>query len=209
LVPATVRVKLPPPTTALLGESPAIVGAGFRTEKLAAAEVPPPGAGVKTVMAAGPAVASSLVGIAAVSRLALTSVVARSLPFQRTTEDARKLAPLTVSVKFGAPTVAVLGEMVVTVGAGFRIAKLAAVEVPPPGAGVTTVTTLEPAAARSLAGIVAVRLVELPNVVVRFAPFHWTTEDETKLAPVTVSVKLAPPTVAVAGPTLVTVGAGF
>ena len=43
---------------------------------------------------------------------------------------------------------------------------------PPPGAGLTTVTVAVPALAISLAGIAAVRLVALPNVVVRFAPCH-------------------------------------
>jgi hypothetical protein len=56
-----------------------------------------------------------------------------------------------------------------------------------------------PPAAMSAAVIAACKLVLETNVVVRALPFHWTVVVETKLDPVTVSVKDAPPTVAELG----------
>src|SRR5262249_34366317 len=94
-------------------------------------------------------------------------------------------------------------------GSGCATAKRAARDVPPPGAGVTTVTDTLPALLRSLAGIAAVRLVAPTNVVVRGAPFHCTTDDDTKPAPVTVSVNPLAPTVAAPGFRLLSVGAGL
>src|SRR4029453_10687307 len=190
-VPVTVSVKPAPPTVALLGERALTVGVGFWMDRLVGADVPPPGVGVTTVMATRPGVAVSLAGIAAVSVVELPNVVGRLTPFHCTTEDATKLTPVTVRVNAAAPAVAVLGVRPLTVGAGFRIAKLRGAAAPPPGAGVTTVTAAVPVVARSVAGIVAVRVVAPPNTVARFTPFHCTTEDATKLAPVTVRVKPA------------------
>jgi hypothetical protein len=57
-------------------------------------ELPPPGAGLKTVTAAVPAAAMSAAEISAVSALTVPLlVVGRSLPFQRTTEPATKFVP--------------------------------------------------------------------------------------------------------------------
>jgi len=53
----------------------------------------------------------------------LTKVVARAAPFHSTTDDAAKLLPLTVSVKAGAPALALLGASELSVGAGFAVAK--------------------------------------------------------------------------------------
>jgi len=53
-----------------------------------------------------------------------------------------------------------------------------------------------------------VSCVPLTNVVVRGAPFHCTTELETKLVPVTVNVKAAPPAVALLGESDESVGTG-
>ncbi len=95
-------------------------------------------------------------------------------------DDWTKLVPVTVSVMPAAPTPMLLGETPVTVGAGFWTRRVAA-EVPPPGAGVTTVTVAAPAVMRSLAGIAAVSVVELPNVVARFVPFHCTTDERDEI----------------------------
>jgi hypothetical protein len=62
--------------------------------------------------------------------------------------------------------------MLVIVGTGLLIVKVWALEVPPPGAGVNTVTWAVPANAMSKAEIAAVNRVEETYVVVRFAPFH-------------------------------------
>ena len=71
----------------------------------------------------------------------------------------------------------------------------------------STVTEAVPAAAMSLAGIWAVSWVALTKAVVRAAPFHCTPEPLTKLLPVTVSVKAAPPATALLGESVLNVGA--
>ena len=67
-----------------------------------------------------------------------------------------KLLPVIVSVKAAPPTVALLGERVLVVGSALFTVKVSAgVEAPPPGAGLVTVTDLEPAEAISDAAMVA------------------------------------------------------
>jgi len=65
--PLTVRVKLGPNTSAVDGEIFEIEGAGLLTVNVTAAEVPPPGVGVKTLIERRAATARSEAGIAAVS----------------------------------------------------------------------------------------------------------------------------------------------
>jgi len=65
--PLAVNVKPGPPAVALLGEMLARDGGEFVTVNVTAAEVPPPGAGLKTVIERAPAEAMSDAGIAAVS----------------------------------------------------------------------------------------------------------------------------------------------
>ncbi|HWW18376.1 MAG TPA: hypothetical protein VNY81_07150 [Candidatus Saccharimonadales bacterium] len=87
----------------------------------------------------------------------------------------------------------------VTTGIGLLIVKASALDVPPPGAGVATLTIAVPAAAMSAAVIAACKLVLEAEVVVRAFPFHCTVEADTKLAPVTVRVNAAPPATAELG----------
>jgi hypothetical protein len=82
--------------------------------------------------------------------------------------------------------------------------KLIALEVPPPGPGLVTVTADIPAEAMPEAGMAAVNCVELTNVVL--APTKLTIEDATKFVPLIVSVKAAPPATAVFGEMEVIVG---
>ena len=89
------------------------------------------------------------------------------------------------------------------------IVKVCALEVPPPGAGLKTVTCAVPAVAMSEAGIEAVTWVEDTYVVVRFEPFQRTTDPDTKFVPLTVNVKAGPPAVADEGLRLVVVGTGL
>jgi len=85
-------------------------------------DVVPPGApvadGLKTVTLADPAAARSDAGMATVNCNVLTKVVARSVPFQCTTENRSKFVPLTVSVSAPEPAGAELGEMLESVGEG-------------------------------------------------------------------------------------------
>ena len=79
------------------------------------------------------------------------------------------------------------------------IVNVSALDVPPPGVGLKTVTDAVPAVAMSLAGTAAVNCVALSNVVTKPTPFHLTAEALMKFVPVTVSVKAAPPAVAEEG----------
>ena len=67
-------------------------------------------------------------------------VVARFAPFQRTTEDDTKLAPVTVNVNWPPPAIADVGDIDGSDGTGLSIVKVAAADVPPPGVGENTVT---------------------------------------------------------------------
>src|ERR671924_543409 len=71
-------------------------------------------------------------------------------------------------------------------------------DVPPPD-GFITVTVAEPAAATSLAPMLAVSWVALTNVVARAAPFHCTVEPATKFVPFTVSVNAPLPAATLVG----------
>ena len=78
-----------------------------------------------------------------------------------------KLVPVRVMVNPGSPAVAVLGVMLLRLGTGFGsigadpIVKIWADEVPPPGAGLNTVTVAVPEEIKSLDEMLAVRLVGL------------------------------------------------
>ena len=117
--------------------------------------------------------------------------------------------PLTVSGNAGDPAAIDAGDTPVTLAAGLSISNGPPVDVPPPGAGFTTVTEAVPAARRSLAPIAAVNCVELTKVVARFAPFHCSCELPTKPLPVTVNVNALAPTPADAGKIEAIAGAGF
>ena len=122
-------------------------------------EVPPPGVGLKTVTLAVPVVAMSAARIEAVTCVEETYVVVRPEPFHLTTELEMKLVPLTVKVKAAPPAVADEGLRLVVVGTGLSgtlIVKVWVLEVPPPGAGLNTVTMAVPAVAMSAARIEAV-----------------------------------------------------
>ena len=63
--PLTVRVKVPPNASTGFGEMLEIDGTGLFTVRVSAAEAPPPGAELTTVIDRYPATATSDVGIAA------------------------------------------------------------------------------------------------------------------------------------------------
>lgn len=79
-------------------------------------EVPPP-TGLNTITAEVPVEVMLAAGIAAVSCVELTNVVAGDEPPKLTVESATKLVPLMVSVKFPPPATALFGEIEVIVGA--------------------------------------------------------------------------------------------
>jgi len=137
------------------------VRVGPVTVSVAGEEVPPPGAGVKTLIVRVPAVAMSLAGIAAVSWVGETNVVGRALPSTCTTELPTKFVPVAVSVKAGLPSATAVGLMLVRVGGGGGEVTgkdwLFDVQFPPPqGVGFTTVIVSVPTLATSPARTVAV-----------------------------------------------------
>src|ERR1017187_7106879 len=83
--------------------------------------------------------------------------------------------------------------------------KGSAFDVPTPG--LVTVTWATPTEAMSLAGTAAVNCVALTNVVVSAAPFHCTTEPETKPEPLTVKMNPPAPATALDGASEVSTGA--
>ena len=174
------------------------------TVSVAAAEVPPPGVALLTVIERLPAEAISLAVIVAVSCVLLTKVVARSAPFTWIRDPLTKLLPLTVRVKAAPPAITVLGEMLVSDGTGLLTVKVRAPLVPPEG--VFTVIDSEPATARSAAVSVAVNWVLLTNVVVRLAPLTRIVDALVKFEPVAVSVTGPLPAMADVGEIAVSVG---
>ena len=87
----------------------------------------------------------------------LTKVVLRPEPLTWTTDPAMKLPPLRVNVNPPLPAMTLAGEILESDGAGFGLltVRVNAADVPPPGAGFTTVMEIVPAEAMSLAGIAA------------------------------------------------------
>ena len=157
-----------PPAIAVLGEILVSDGGGLVTVKASAVDVPPPGAGVKTVIENVPAEAMSDAGIVAVNCVLLTKVVVRLAPLTRTTEAETKLLPVTVNVNPGLPEFALVGEILANDGCGLLTASDSVPVVEP--SGLITPMARLPVEAMSLAGIAAVSCVELTKVVVRFAP---------------------------------------
>src|SRR5213593_2623569 len=82
-------------------------------------DVPPPGAGVCTVICAVPLDARSLAAIDARSCVALENVVGRGAPFHCMTDAVTKPLPLTVSVNAAPPAAVWVGNNDEATGAGF------------------------------------------------------------------------------------------
>jgi len=116
---------------------------------------------------------------------------------------------LTIRVNAGPPDKAPGGDREARLGVGLLMLNVSALEVPPPGAGLTTVTWAVAAVPMSLAGIAAVSCVLLTKVVVRSLPFHRTTELDRKFVPLTVRVKPELPAVALEGEMELIAGTGF
>ena len=126
------------------------------TVKVFELDVPPPGAGLNTVMLRWPMVRMSVSEICAVSCVELTKVVGRGEPSTCTTDPLMNPDPLTVRVKLGPNTTTVDGEMLEIEGTGLLTVNVSGDEAPPPGAGVKTVIDNKAPTARSDAGMAAV-----------------------------------------------------
>src|SRR3989338_282678 len=118
-------------------------------------------------------------------------------------------------VNSGSFLVAEEGEIEVRVGTGFGvggvtlIVKVWEFDSPPPGVGLNTVIGKVPSEVMSEEGMVAVRVVEFTNVVVRSEPLNFTTEEDMNSVPETVIVNSESPTVFPVGSMLVVVGTGL
>jgi hypothetical protein len=209
LVPVSVIVKAVPPAVAELGERAKLPGNGLLITKLSPLDVPPPGVGLTTVTVGDPPVATFAVGTAADSDVLLLNVVTSAVPFQSTVEVLTKPLPVTESENPDWPAVKEFGEMDVSVGVGLLTVNVCAVDVPPAGRGLNTVTEFEPAAVKSAAGTVAVRVVVFVKEVLSGVPFQLTTELLTKFVPVSVIPVATAPTVAELGAMDVSAGAGL
>ncbi len=146
------------------------VGAGFCTAKVWAAEVPPPGTALVAVTLRLPVAASTATVIFMVIWVALSTVVEFTvMPAPEIATEETLLIKL-VPVRTMSPVakrLAVVGKMLVKVGAGFCTVKLPAkVAVPPPGAALVTETSRAPVAAPAAMVILAVIWVALSTVVV-------------------------------------------
>jgi len=164
---------------------------------------------LRTVIGKVPPVCTSAAVNCAVSCVALTNVVGRLLPLNRTIELALKLVPLTVNTKSASPASLFVGEILVSVGTGLLTVRLTGFELPPPGSELKTVIGKSPFATTSAAVICAVICVELTRVLGRSLPLKRTTELALKLVPLTVNTKAASPANLVVGEMVVTVGTGL
>jgi hypothetical protein len=116
LLPIAVISVAGDPTARLAGDTEVSTGGGFFTVKLSAFDGPPPGEGFVTTTGKLPAFARSPVLTEIVSWVALTYVAACAEPLYVTVEEAKKFAPLIVSVCAAAPAVTEVGERVVMAG---------------------------------------------------------------------------------------------
>jgi hypothetical protein len=121
-------------------------------------------------------------------------------------------APVSVSKNPALPAVVEVEESAVSAGVGFCgvvTVNVCGEDVPPPGAGVTTVTGTIPAVAISVAGTTAVISPAETKVVTSGTPFQSTTEEAEKSEPAAVNVNCELPAVDDAGLIEVRTGAAF
>src|SRR5204863_581635 len=104
-----------------------------------ALEMPPPGPGLVTATCAVPGFTMSAAVTAACTCVPLTNVVVRFDPFNLTCELDTNPVPCTVSVNAPSPWFLLPGTSEVRVATGLLMVKVIALDVPPPGAGFTTV----------------------------------------------------------------------
>ena len=120
---------------------------------MAALDVPPPGAGLKTVIDNEPATATSVAGISAVSWFEFTNVVGRFDPLTLTIDDPRnvELDPLTVRLSAPVPAITLAGEILSSDGTGLPVVtvRVTGADKPPPGDGLKTEIDSDPGCAMS------------------------------------------------------------
>src|SRR5207302_10256106 len=111
LLPVRVSVNPGLPAETLEGEMLESEGTGLLTVRVTTEEVPPPGAGLETVMDRLAPTVKSDAGIDAVNCVALTNVVARPAPLTCATELETKIGRATFSESRELPVETREGEM--------------------------------------------------------------------------------------------------
>jgi hypothetical protein len=114
-----IRVIAAEPAVAAAGEMEVIEGVGGLIISSAAAEIPPPGGALYTLIWVVPLAKMSEPEMAASICVLLMKVVGRSVPFQRTTELATKPLPFTVRENPPLTASTVPGEILLMEGTGF------------------------------------------------------------------------------------------
>src|SRR4051812_26557795 len=140
-----------------------------------------------------------------------TTVVGRDDPSYCASELPKKLAPVSVIVVAPLPAATLEGVTLASVGAagGAVTESPTAGDVPPPGAGVNTVTIGVAIVATSAAIIAAVRRVPETNAVTRSTPFTRTADAETNPLPSIVRENDPLPAATLEGLSAVIAGAGL
>src|SRR5207248_1718523 len=130
---------------AAIGEIEVSVGTGLPVVKFCAFDAPPPGVGLKTLIAKVFGFTTYAAGTCTVNCVAVCVNGVRSAwPCHWTTEDATKFVPVNVSVNPNEPATTFVGDSAVSVGTGLLIVNVCAAVVPPPGVGLKTVTLAVP-----------------------------------------------------------------
>jgi len=145
----------------------------------------------------------------AFNSVALTTVVARAVPFQVITVVATKPDPVTPSRTSLDPATTLAGLTLLIVGTGLFTVKSTPGELPPPGDGFTTVSFATVPLAKLLAGIVALKLVAEIYVVARETPFHCAVELRMNPDPLITTLVFPEPAKADPGVTPEMAGVGF
>ena len=150
---------------------------GLVMVKMDPSDVPPPGAGVVTIIVAAPTVSKSAARVAR-RRVGLSYWVGSVVPPHNATEPGLKLDPLSVSVISMLPAWTDVGFREVSTGTGFWTVNVCRSVLFPPKPGVSgfsTLTVSVPALVKNEGGMVAVIWVPDSHVAGMVVPLTWTS----------------------------------
>jgi hypothetical protein len=203
--PFTVSSRSAAPALAVIGVKDDSVGVTLRTPTENEA-LPPPGAG----FAMRPERVPGLIVEAAVRLNVIDELeTTPETPPSDAVVDEPNPAPVTVTVVAPPPAGRTAGETLVTLGTGLAGAvtvNTSELLLPPPGAGLETLTGVPPTATRALLGIITVMAVLLLLTGDKSRPPNWMLALAAKLFPDKVRKKLGLPTAAVVGAMLAKTG---
>ena len=160
------------PGRTVRGEMEVIAAVGLVTLKVAAGDVPPPGVGFCVVIELAELPLRAAAGTVAFTSVALTKVVVSVVVLKTITVDDKNPVPVMSNGVSPDPATTLAGVILLMAGVGSLTEKSSAADVPPPGAGFTTVSLATAAVVKLLAGRVAPRFVAEVNVVATARPFN-------------------------------------